>query len=80
MGGVALVESVSTQGKATDLKGHLDSGYEAKDYNFVGNKLLRMRAAPVAMLDITLATLSVGLENVCSRWILTEKAKEYDND
>jgi hypothetical protein len=48
MGGVALVESVSTQGKATDLKGHLDSGYEAKDYNFVGNKLLRMRAAPAA--------------------------------
>jgi hypothetical protein len=79
MGGVALVESVSTEGKATDLKGHLDSGYEAKDYNFVGNKLLRMRAA-AAMLDITHATLSVGLEEVCSRWILTEKAKEYDSD
>jgi hypothetical protein len=80
MGGVALVESVSTEGKATNLTGHLYSGYEAKDYNLVGNKLLRKRAA-AAMLDIhTRATLSVGLEEVCSRWILTEKAKEYDSD
>jgi hypothetical protein len=58
MGGVALVESVSTDGKATNLTGHLYSGYEAKDYNLVGNKLLRKRAA-AAMLDIhTRATLS----------------------
>lgn len=52
--GVAFVESVSTEGKATNLKGHLDSGYEAKDCSFVGNQLLRMKAA-AAKLDITRA-------------------------
>jgi hypothetical protein len=30
MAGVVLVESVSTEGKATNLMGHLDSEYEAK--------------------------------------------------
>jgi hypothetical protein len=54
MGGVALVVSVSTEGKATNQRAHLESGYEAKGYNFVGNRLLRMRAA-AEMLDITRA-------------------------
>jgi hypothetical protein len=30
-GMVALVESMSTEGKATNMEGHFDSEYEAKD-------------------------------------------------
>jgi hypothetical protein len=46
------------EGKAINLKGHWDSAYEAKDYNFVGDQLLRMRAA--AKLDITRARAISG--------------------
>jgi hypothetical protein len=53
MAGVAHVESTSAKGKATNLKGHLDSVYDAKDCSFVGNQLLRMRGA--AILDIARA-------------------------
>jgi len=69
MGDDAMVKIAGVaEGKAINLKGHWDSANEAKDCNFVGNQLLRMRAA--AKLDITRArATSVGLKQVRPRWI-----------